>query len=1169
MDRGRFARGDRFGDLEIERELGCGAFGRVYLARDTLIDRLVALKVVQSFVAGDEHEQRQVLREARAIGRLSHPHIVTLYRVHAPDEGATWMFEMEYVEGGTLRERLGTDRSLPHDQARALGHQVGLALAAAHAAGVVHGDVKAGNVLLGKAGSPKLADFGLARVLGDMSHSLSSSIPGAGTPVYMAPEVVMGEAVTSASDLWSFGVLLYRILEGRLPFDARNLNVLFHAIQHAAPRPLGPAVPRPLADLVLACLSKSPHDRPARWDDVLAVLEAGSGAGARVRPPATVPAGEGLVGREVERRQLSVLLGAAEGGEGAVVLVTGPLGVGKSALLHATQAVAAARGFLWVPAAVTPVRGLLRPLLEAARAARDHEPSLGEDDDALFGSAAGIVRRLLDEEATVRLETRSQTLWALEQLLLGIARNRHTVVVVEDAHHADAEDARVLRHLARTLPAKGVLLIVVARSEASTPGSEGVGVAGIHDLAPMPQMVRLEVGPLGREETLLLVRDWARGSQVAPEIPQRVFDLSQGNPLFARELLKHLVETRGIVREEDALRLGPAWQGAKLPRRIRELALGRIRTLAESDRALVDMAAVDGVEFEGEALAASLGEPLLDVLRRLQRLYRATGIVVPGERGFRFANALFQEAVYEDLAPPLRRALHLELAQHLAQRGEVRPERLGLHWEMAGRHEQAVPLLVEAAHRAALRQEFLRAIEFARLAGIVPGSGMEPFLEHSDAVLRLAYCHRATGRVGECESILADLMEVARRRGRDELRLRAAVLLINARYFSRGSAAVDEETLQEAVASLPPCAELGSALYLLGMMAKYRSELREAEQRFREADELFSTLGLRSQHASATDQLASVALRRGRLPKAQALYEEAASIAAGAGQPANAALSHVNASLAAMRRGRLKGLEDTLTRCVHTLEMDGAGQYAAHSTVVLATVRYAKGDRPGAEAAIREALATLAGGTFWPALAPAHFEAAHLACAGGDVASARTHLASAIASAEKGQDREVLAKAAALETHLCCLQGDPGGAGRAARRACEVARAQSESHVLGDTALWLAEATLYGLPPSHLEEVADLVGGDPLVSSVVDAFAALATTGAAAALTAGSNLLSDPPFGERKALWAVIARIFGAAASRDAEAARSSLREAQAMARDLGHRPLEEAIRHRLADLPA
>jgi serine/threonine-protein kinase len=268
------APGGTFGDLRIETEIGRGAFASVFRAHDTLMDRTVALKILRS-APGIKHadEAKLTLREARLAGRISNPHIVTVYRVHELGHDC-WAVEMEYVEGGTLADRLEREGRLPVREVLRILRGILTGLHAAHENGVIHRDIKPANVLLGsRDGAIKLMDFGLSRAMGDATLSISSLDGFIGSPHFVAPEIIAGIPAAPASDLWSVGVLAYQALAGRLPFDAANLPDLFDVIQRADPEPLSGTIPARLRALVHGCLLADAGARPRSAVAMLAALE--------------------------------------------------------------------------------------------------------------------------------------------------------------------------------------------------------------------------------------------------------------------------------------------------------------------------------------------------------------------------------------------------------------------------------------------------------------------------------------------------------------------------------------------------------------------------------------------------------------------------------------------------------------------------------------------------------------------------------------------------------------------------------------------------------------------------------------------------------------------------------------------------------------------------------
>jgi len=202
------------GRYRLERRVGEGGMAEVYLAHDELLDRPVAVKVLRQALAQDRVLRERFVREAQAAARLDHPHIVGVYDLG--EWGGRPFLVMEWVEGPTLASLIRERGPLPVPLACELGAQIASALAYAHARGLIHRDVKPHNILLKAEGGrweAKLADFGLAKVLSATSLTLTQEVFG--TPQYVAPEVVRGERVTPAADLYSLGVVLFEMLTGQ------------------------------------------------------------------------------------------------------------------------------------------------------------------------------------------------------------------------------------------------------------------------------------------------------------------------------------------------------------------------------------------------------------------------------------------------------------------------------------------------------------------------------------------------------------------------------------------------------------------------------------------------------------------------------------------------------------------------------------------------------------------------------------------------------------------------------------------------------------------------------------------------------------------------------------------------------------------------------------------
>jgi TolB-like protein/tetratricopeptide (TPR) repeat protein len=258
------------GRYQVLRRLGHGGMGVVYLARDPQLGRAVALKLLPAVLGADARARQRFADEARAASALDHPHIGTIYEINETPDGRPYI-AMAYYEGGTLAQRVRAG-SLPVPDAVRLATQIADALAASHERGIVHCDVKPGNVVLTPAGAAKVVDFGVARMLGAGGADRGAQ----GTPAYMSPEQFRGQ-IDARCDVWSFGVMLYEMLAGRRPYRSIDATAVHAEIAANDCVPLGtlrPEVPAPLAALVSECLQVDPALRPADGRALLDSLRA-------------------------------------------------------------------------------------------------------------------------------------------------------------------------------------------------------------------------------------------------------------------------------------------------------------------------------------------------------------------------------------------------------------------------------------------------------------------------------------------------------------------------------------------------------------------------------------------------------------------------------------------------------------------------------------------------------------------------------------------------------------------------------------------------------------------------------------------------------------------------------------------------------------------------------
>jgi tRNA A-37 threonylcarbamoyl transferase component Bud32 len=392
----------------LDRRLAHGGMSEVWVATDTVLDRHVAVKVLKPSLADDPIVVERFRREAVAAAGLNHPYIVSIY--DTVEDGGREAVVMELVPGRSLRSLLDERRRLSVDDTLVIGRAMTAALDHAHRAGLVHRDVKPGNVLVTPEGRVKLTDFGIAKALEQRHEDLTAENVMMGTAKYLSPEQVLGFPLDGRADLYSLGLVLYECLTGKTPFTGATDGAIAIARLQRDPAPirrLRPEVPAPVADAITCLLARRPEDRPASAAMARAMLSEAAGGRDdatlpplgppppdRSRPPGTTPPrpradpeAPTAPGRHLRGRARAIVVGAA---------IAGALGVGAVAIARAGDGGASASPngpsvvnvpgapLGSVPATLGPLGSALGPVAIADISEFDPSPGNGaENPDAL------------------------------------------------------------------------------------------------------------------------------------------------------------------------------------------------------------------------------------------------------------------------------------------------------------------------------------------------------------------------------------------------------------------------------------------------------------------------------------------------------------------------------------------------------------------------------------------------------------------------------------------------------------------------------------------------------------------------------------------------------------------------------------------------------------------
>ncbi len=690
VPRRKFAPGDELGGrFVLNRSLGAGGMGQVFAAFDRVRQAEVAVKLLGAWAPRSIGDLK---REFRAAAELVHPNLVRLHELCS--DGSDWYFSMDLVEGVQLPELLaaGSSPSL----LRHVFRQLAAGLRALHRADTLHADLKPSNFLITAPNHDiVLLDFGLARPIG-----LSEGSAGAGTPAYMAPEQALGEPLTEAADWYSFGVVLYEALTGSLPLWRPAAERLSSA-------------PEDLKRLCLDILVLDPKSRPS-GEEVLRRIGESSSGGVLSSIPAT--SGRALVGRKSELGELEAALQASLRGEPAMVLIEGPSGIGKTALVrHYLRQLETRRTFVLAGAcreresmSYKAVDGLVDGIvalldgLPRAEAESLLPPGIAELT-VLFPAlraAQAVASVAAPATGTDQGQLRLRAIAAFRELLARLRKLRPLILVIDDLQWSDAESALLLGPLFSASEPVPVLFIGTSRGNPDEPGPLLSALRAERSVV-LPEPVAVRLGPLGDADAESLARQiLARAPDGSPDAARAIGREAGGHPLFIAELAHAATDT-----ENGA---GPA------PRSFAELIAHRLEALPGDALALMGIVAVGGTPLPRRILRLALGlsatatEQAIDVLKA-SRLARSWGL--RDDHLVESHHDRVREIVVQTLDEPVRRRCHLSLARALETWREGKPELVALHYEAGGELESAGRHWLVAADQAARALAFNHAAE--------------------------------------------------------------------------------------------------------------------------------------------------------------------------------------------------------------------------------------------------------------------------------------------------------------------------------------------------------------------------------------------------------------------------------------------------------------------------
>ncbi len=696
---------------EIVAELGRGGMGVVYRARDPMLSRDVAVKLIPPSQLSPDTEQR-FQREAQLVAQMDHPAIVSIYDF-GRHEGSLF-FVMPVVQGTNLRGFL-RQSSLPLGDIVDIGVQTAEALEYSHARAVVHRDIKPENIMVFREeGGPirlRVMDFGLARAATESRLTKSGTLVG--TLAYLSPEqVVASKDADGRSDIYSLGTVLYECLVGEPPFSGEMQSILYRIVHEIPqpPRSLGAEIDEELERIVLSSIAKDPRERPQtagqlaeslrRYRATLRESDRGRSVAGLTRTfqpqrPAVSP----FVGRSKELAELQHRLNAALGGECQLVVVGGEPGIGKTRLIDELESLAGARkirvlhGRSVEQDRAFPYQGFCELIQEYFRFKEtDSSPppdlsDVASDLVSLFPmlneisdirSAATGDSKLTRTGGASGPEDRTQVFELLARTLTRIAGARPLILVLEDLHEAEVS-IEALQYVVRRLGPTPTFIIGTYRS---------TEVDRRHPLTRMLESFRgdrrfspMTLAPFTPSEHRLFLETLVGGPKLSDSLVTRLFEGTEGNPFFTKELVRSLLDSGAIARDPTG-----AWDlsgeggvsSDALPATIQQAVEERIGRLPEELRDVLSVAAVIGKSFDYKDLE-KLVEAKSDMEDAVDRLVQEGYFEEEREsRGdvLSFSSGVVRDVLYAGLSRRKRRSLHQKCAELIESRHSGRIERV-------------------------------------------------------------------------------------------------------------------------------------------------------------------------------------------------------------------------------------------------------------------------------------------------------------------------------------------------------------------------------------------------------------------------------------------------------------------------------------------------------------
>jgi serine/threonine protein kinase/predicted ATPase len=1026
-------------------ELGRGGMGVVYKVKDTRTGALAALKMIPPESLGRAESELRFKREFRAMKRVEHLNVIRVF--DAGDHEGCPYFTMELVDGSEIRRHLdgetpivpsgkdGPPAILTPDQIERLNVpqrvktvadlvvQVGYALAEIHSHRIVHRDLKPDNILVTKSGVVKLMDFGIAKQLSNSSEHSSGGMV-VGTFKYLSPEQALGGEIDGRADLYCLGIILYELLTGRHPFYSENS--VGYAYHHAKKTPpaidkLNPGVHQGLKAVCDRLLKKDARERFATAEDLVAAIREAVGDGPQppsdstMRPPEPklpfalakdqvfAPA---LIGRNAEKRQIIAAAESLLVGQGALVVVNGPPGIGKTRLVKDVAAELKAKDVAFVWGRCSPQGGPYHPYIEALGSmideVRNRPPQelrrlLGDDGRVLARYVPSLEQldpalRPRPAKALEPQGERFRFLAAATSFIARMAAVTPRVFVIDDLHLADELSLSLTRHLIETLirgegesgNVRAAPITVVATFDPGHVGAAAVAPLLVPSSGMQPS-VTIGLGPLSASPIQEMLASMLGGGDIAQDIAKYLQQVARGIPGLIEERVRAWVESgelrrsgRGrqwvFVKERSDTGAAPVIVDVRtatfgdIPLAdVENPGARRVARLSAIARDVAERIAVLGDRVAAPLLERASLRPQDELIDALDELIKREILSEDaGGAGFRFVDPEDRKALTGALDDERRASLHLLAARAViddARRHHrpVNPEELAHHYLQANDHVSAIEQLMVAARTALQASATQTATQLVRAAQELLSKEQkraeqqtmpDPQLAHADVELVLLRLDvlMAVNEHRECVTLAQ--RRLPKMQGTVDGNLVAETLLrlgASERILGELDAALEHTGLVLSRTERGGNHSLRCrAKSLCGQIYDQRGQFDVSARYFLDALELARTIGDELEEERARCAIAERRLTAGDLDEAQREFELLLQQATTRGEKLRTSRYVFALATIAQERGQAEQAEAGLRRVVEFAKPAGDRRSVAIALTAMSVLRAESGNREDA-----------------------------------------------------------------------------------------------------------------------------------------------------------------------------------------------------------------------------